>query len=71
MGKGLFVIGVDYGTDSVRSVIVDAHNGKELTSSVFNIRDGSRAHIAMRRKISFASTRLIMSRGWNKPSKTV
>lgn len=31
-----FVIGVDYGTDSVRSVIVDAKNGKELASSVFH-----------------------------------
>jgi len=30
-----FVIGVDYGSDSVRSVIVDAKNGKELASSVF------------------------------------
>jgi len=30
-----FVIGVDYGTDSVRSVIVDAKNGKEIASSVF------------------------------------
>jgi L-ribulokinase len=30
-----FVMGVDYGTDSVRSVIVDAKNGKELASSVF------------------------------------
>jgi L-ribulokinase len=36
MSKGLFVVGVDYGTDSVRSVIVDARNGKELASSVFN-----------------------------------
>jgi L-ribulokinase len=36
MSKDLFVIGVDYGTDSVRSVIVDARNGKELASSVFN-----------------------------------
>src|SRR6201986_5286218 len=35
MSKDLFVIGVDYGTDSVRSVIVDAKNGKELASSVF------------------------------------
>ncbi len=32
---GKFVIGVDYGTDSVRSVIVDASNGEELASSVF------------------------------------
>ncbi len=30
-----FVIGVDYGTDSVRSVLVDAANGTELASSVF------------------------------------
>ncbi len=29
------VIGVDYGTDSVRSVIVNTNNGKELASSVF------------------------------------
>lgn len=32
----LFVIGVDFGTDSVRSVIVNAQNGEEVTSSVFN-----------------------------------
>jgi L-ribulokinase len=30
-----FVIGVDYGTDSVRSVLVDTSNGEELVSSVF------------------------------------
>lgn len=30
-----FVIGVDYGTDSVRSVIIDASNGTEISSSVF------------------------------------
>ncbi|MDB5109250.1 MAG: ribulokinase [Mucilaginibacter sp.] len=35
MNTDQFVIGVDYGTDSVRSVIVDASNGKELASSVF------------------------------------
>lgn len=31
----LFVIGVDYGTDSVRSVIVDTATGAEVSSSVF------------------------------------
>ncbi|HTI57448.1 ribulokinase [Mucilaginibacter sp.] len=31
-----FVIGVDYGTDSVRSVVVNAADGKEVASSVFN-----------------------------------
>ncbi|HEY0244592.1 MAG TPA: ribulokinase [Mucilaginibacter sp.] len=35
MNTNQYVIGVDYGTDSVRSVIVDARNGKELASSVF------------------------------------
>ncbi len=35
MNNNQFVIGVDYGTDSVRSVIVDADNGRELASSVF------------------------------------
>src|ERR1700710_197827 len=31
-----FVIGVDYGSDSVRSVLINAHNGEEIASSVFN-----------------------------------
>ena len=30
-----YVIGIDYGTDSVRSLIVDAGNGKEVASDVF------------------------------------
>ncbi|HEX9653580.1 MAG TPA: ribulokinase, partial [bacterium] len=30
-----FVIGIDYGTDSVRTVIVDAVNGDEISSAVF------------------------------------
>lgn len=31
-----YVIGVDYGTDSVRSVIIQAENGAEIASSVFH-----------------------------------
>lgn len=35
MSTAKYVIGVDYGTDSVRSVLVDTSNGKEISSSVF------------------------------------
>ncbi|GGK61649.1 ribulokinase [Rufibacter glacialis] len=35
MAQDVFVIGVDYGSDSVRSVVVNAQNGQEVASSVF------------------------------------
>lgn len=35
MKNDAFVVGVDYGTDSVRSVIINAMNGEEIASSVF------------------------------------
>lgn len=35
MSTSSFVIGVDYGSDSVRSIIVDTSNGSELAASVF------------------------------------
>ena len=35
MSTQSFVIGVDYGTDSVRSIIADAANGNEVAASVF------------------------------------
>lgn len=35
MSKDQYVIGVDYGSDSVRSVIINANNGAEIASSVF------------------------------------
>lgn len=35
MNNRSYVIGVDYGSDSVRSVLADAHSGEELASSVY------------------------------------
>lgn len=35
MGKSNYVIGLDYGTDSVRCILVDAADGTEVSSSVF------------------------------------
>lgn len=35
MNTNKFVVGVDYGSDSVRSVIINALNGEELASSVY------------------------------------
>jgi len=36
MQKEKYVIGVDFGTDSVRSIIINAASGEEITSSIFN-----------------------------------
>ncbi|MFB9865410.1 ribulokinase [Rufibacter immobilis] len=36
MAQDIYVIGVDYGSDSVRSVLVNALSGEEVASSVFN-----------------------------------
>jgi len=35
MKNEAFVIGIDYGTDSVRAVIIDSKNGAEISSSLF------------------------------------
>ncbi|HEU5052819.1 MAG TPA: FGGY family carbohydrate kinase, partial [Hanamia sp.] len=43
MSEKSYVIGVDFGTDSVRSVILDAQNGDEMASASFDYprwRDG-------------------------------
>jgi L-ribulokinase len=49
MGKENFVIGVDYGTDSVRSLLVNAADGSEIASAVFHYprwKDGLYCHPA-------------------------
>jgi L-ribulokinase len=35
MKESQFVLGIDYGTDSVRTIMVDAGSGKEIATSVF------------------------------------
>jgi L-ribulokinase len=39
MSEEKYVVGIDFGTDSIRVVIVDAFNGKELSSWVVNFKD--------------------------------
>ncbi len=36
--KKRYVIGVDFGTDSVRSIVIDAQNGREISSRVSNYK---------------------------------
>ena len=36
-----YSIGLDYGTNSCRAIIVDLANGQEIASSVFNYPSGS------------------------------
>ena len=62
-----FVIGVDYGTDSVRSVIVDTSNGNEVASSVFIIHAGEPASTAMLQRTSSGSTRSTILKGLKPP----
>jgi L-ribulokinase len=38
MTAGKLVVGIDFGTDSVRSLIIDAENGKDLSSEVSHYR---------------------------------
>ena len=66
-----YVIGVDYGTDSVRSILVNAANGEEVASSIFYYPRWKEGLYSMPRKINFASTRWIMWKDWNTLLKDV
>ena len=48
MKKENYVIGVDYGTDSVRSIIANAANGQEVASAVFYYPPGKMVCIVTR-----------------------
>ena len=64
-----YTIGVDYGTDSVRSLIVNVQTGEELASAVLNIRAGRRDYIVIPPKTSSGNILRITSRGLNVPLK--
>ncbi len=57
MASEKHVLGMDFGTDSVRIVVVNAATGKEETNEVVYYPRSPRANIATRRKINFASIR--------------
>ena len=63
-----FTLGIDYGTNSVRALVVDTADGRELGSAVAAIPAASRASCSTRATTtSPASIPAIISSGWNNP----
>jgi L-ribulokinase len=48
MSNAKYTLGLDYGTNSVRAVIVDVSNGREVATSVWNYAHGTRGVILSR-----------------------
>ena len=63
------VVGIDFGTDSVRSIAVDAASGTVLGASVKHYRDGRRA-TADPSPTGSGSTRSTTSKAWSSPCET-
>ena len=58
-----YVIGIDYGTDSVRSVVVDTADGKIAGTSVFEYPRWKKGLFVILRSTSSGSIRLIILKG--------
>ena len=41
MSRNHYTLGLDYGTNSVRALIVDTANGKEVAAAVWNYSHGT------------------------------
>jgi len=53
MAANTYVIGLDYGTDSVRALIVDSSNGNQIAESVFNYPRWQKGHYVIPAKSQF------------------
>ena len=64
-----FAIGVDYGTNSVRALVVDLEDGNELATHVYNYPSGERACCSIRKiRISRGRARPITSTAFSRRS---
>ena len=48
MSRHIYAIGLDYGTNSVRALIVDTANGREIATAVWNYEHGDAGVILSR-----------------------
>ena len=47
MSENYFVIGIDYGTDSLRSLLINAQTGSKIKTNVFFTLDGKKENIVI------------------------